>query len=131
MSWSGLKPSQFTLEVVKGGTELQRKMLGDTLQAVIVGSPVDEGSFRGNHRVSVNSFDNGFDESLGDPAPIGSIDTRALQDGLQKVAGVNFGDFAVIQNNAPYSLRLENGWSPQTKEGIYKVAFAYLTEKYK
>ena len=57
MAWNGLRPSQFTLQVLRDGSELQRKITAAMLQGVILRSPVDTGAFRGNHRVSIGSVD--------------------------------------------------------------------------
>ena len=60
MSWKN-KPTNFALEIEKVGDEHLRKVSAEMLQQVIVGSPVDQGAFRGNHLISLNGADNSYD----------------------------------------------------------------------
>lgn len=124
MSWKG-KPSNFALKVLQNSEQHVKRIAGDMLQAVVVGSPVDEGTFRGNHRVSIDTPDNSKD------------DTTDLQGGATIQKGQNvlrspvLGKLVYIQNNLPYSVRLEDGYSKQAPDGVYRVAFNAVKEKYK
>lgn len=115
MTWKGMKPSKFTLEVVAAADERVRMIAGDMLSGVVSASPVDTGAFRANHRVSVNSEDN----SVGEANNSGAIKSA------------KFGDVIYIQNNLPYAERLENGWSGQAPVGVYGVTFSAVSEKYR
>lgn len=126
MSWQGLRPSQFVLQVLKDGSELQRKITAAMLQGVILRSPVDTGAFRGNHRISVGSVDYTKDFQKKDKSG-----ATALSDGLSKILSVQLGQVVYVQNNLPYSLKLENGHSKQAPLGVYALTFQAVTSKYK
>lgn len=96
------------------------------LQAVIVGSPVDEGTFRGNHRVSLDSPSDEKDAGVNDKD--GNATARK---GLNILKSAKFGGLIYIQNNMPYSVRLEDGYSKQAPDGVYRVAFQAVSEKNK
>lgn len=121
-SWIGVGVGEFALQIVADGTDLQKKIVGDMLQGVIVSSPVDQGVYRSNHRLSINSPDNTFDEN------------QKTNDAFQRASGaissIKLGNLVYIQNNAPYGIRLENGHSQQAPLGIYSVTFASVKEKY-
>lgn len=125
MGWKN-KPTNFALEIEKVGDEHLRKVSAEMLQQVIVGSPVDTGAFRGNHRISVNSPDNTYDLSTADK---GGSSTQ--QKGNQKILQAKLGDLVYVQNNLPYAVALENGHSQQRPLGIYSIAFMNVTSKYK
>lgn len=123
--WS-IDPSDFMEVVEKDLTELQREIATTALQAIISGSPVDEGAYKGNHRVTVDEQTLLFDSERDDP-----IGTETLLEGAATIATVT-GPYhnIVIQNNAPYGERLENGHSQQAPIGVYGVAFGDVVEKY-
>ena len=125
MGWKS-KPSNFALEIEKVGDELLRKVSAEMLQQVIVGSPVDTGAFRGNHRISVNSPDSTYDLSTADKGG-----SATQQEGNQKILQAKLGDLVYVQNNLPYAVALENGHSQQRSLGIYSVAFMNVSSKYK
>lgn len=125
MAWNN-RPSNFALQVLKDGDEHLRKVSGDMLQGVVLRSPVDSGAFRGNHRVSVNSEDNSFNADEQDKAG-----TQAISSGNAKILTAKLGDTVLIQNNLPYALRLENGYSQQAPQGIYSLTFLSVASKYK
>ena len=125
MGWKN-KPTNFALEIEKVGDEHLRKVSAEMLQQVIVGSPVDTGAFRGNHRISVNSPDSTYDLSTADK---GGSSTQ--QKGNQKILQAKLGDLVYVQNNLPYAVALENGHSQQRPLGIYSIAFMNVTSKYK
>lgn len=126
MGWKGNRPSKFTLDVVADATDLQKRIAGDMLQGVILQSPVDTGTFRGNHRVSLNSPDDSFNKNETD-----ENGANTLRKGLGTISSMKLGGLIYIQNSLPYSLRLENGWSQQAAAGVYGVTFAAVSEKYK
>lgn len=98
---------------------------------MIMGSPVMDGEFRSNHRLTVNSITNETVPSNGNKAPKGTLDQQVFSDGANKVLKAKLGDKVYIQNNLPYALRLENGHSMQTPNGIYSIAFLSVSSKYK
>lgn len=126
MGWNGLRPSQFTLQVLRDGTELQRKITAAILQGVVLKSPVDTGTFRGNHRVSIGSVD-----YTKDFQKIDKSGTTAIADGMAKVLNIQIGMRVFISNNLPYAVALENGHSGQAPLGIYSITFQSVTSRYK
>lgn len=130
MSWKN-KPTNFTHEIEKQGDEHLSKVSAEMLQAVIMGSPVMDGEFRSNHRLTVNGITNETVPSNGNTAPKGTLDQQVFSDGANKVLKAKLGDKVYIQNNLPYALRLENGHSMQTPNGIYSIAFLSVSSKYK
>lgn len=130
MGWKN-KPTNFTHEIEKQGEEHLRKVSAEMLQAVIMGSPVMDGEFRSNHRLTVNGITNETVPSNGNTAPKGTLDQQVFSDGANKVLKAKLGDKVYIQNNLPYALRLENGHSMQTPNGIYSIAFLSVSSKYK
>ncbi|MFW1955879.1 hypothetical protein [Acinetobacter guillouiae] len=126
MGWNGLRPSQFTLQVLRDGSELQRKITAAMLQGVVLKSPVDTGTFRGNHRVSIGSVD-----YTKDFQKIDKSGTTAIADGMAKVLSIQIGMRVFISNNLPYAVALENGHSGQAPLGIYSITFQSVTSRYK
>ncbi|MFW1646147.1 hypothetical protein ACNPQK_14960 [Acinetobacter guillouiae] len=126
MGWNGLRPSQFTLQVLRDGSELQRKITAAMLQGVVLKSPVDTGAFRGNHRVSIGSVD-----YTKDFQKIDKSGTTTIADGMAKVLSVQLGMRVFISNNLPYAIALENGHSGQAPLGIYSITFQSVTSRYK
>ena len=126
MDWNGLRPSKFTLQVLRDGSELQRKITAAMLQGVVLKSPVDTGAFRSNHRVSIGSVD-----YTKDFQKIDKSGTTTIADGMAKILSVQLGMRVFISNNLPYSIALENGHSGQAPLGIYSITFQSVTSRYK
>lgn len=101
-------PSLFGDEV---GDELDRTYrkfainVYNHLQAL---SPVDTGRYRRSHHIS-----------------IGSPSYAETGGGIGLVLGLPQHTYPLVyfQNNLPYSIRLENGWSKQAPTGVYLNAF--------
>lgn len=124
MSWNN-PPTNFTLEIIKQSEELLRKAAGETLQGVVSGSPVDTGTFRGNHLVSLNEVDNTFDVSVQDQSG-----SATIAKGMATILQAKIGDVIYIQNNLPYSVALENGHSQQAPFGVYSIAYLNAKNKF-
>ncbi|EHU1920604.1 HK97 gp10 family phage protein [Acinetobacter baumannii] len=120
MGWKGARPSSFSFEVEKQADEHVKKITMDTVQSLVVSSPVDTGAYRASHIVSVGSGDYGVREPS----------TNAVQDAAIQAVKFKLGSLIYIQNNQPYAERLENGWSDQAPQGIYSTTFTYITQKY-
>lgn len=133
--WSK-RPTEF-IRVVEGDLAKKRTHIAvDALQAVISGSPVADGTYRMNHRVTVDSEDHGFDPDAGrgkgSEPPKGSLNVPSYEAGLQVIAEGADEPFATvtIQNNAPYGPKLEDGHSNQAPDGTYRPAFAAVRAKH-
>ena len=124
MAWKN-KPTNFALEVVKNAENHLKKIVGETLQQVIVRSPVMDGEFRASHKVTLdrpqNTYEKGFDLSGG----------ATLSEGLKVASTAKIGSLVYIQSLSPYGTRLENGWSQQAPNGVYALSFQSVVSKYK
>ena len=124
MAWKN-KPTNFALDVVKNADGHLKKIVGETLQQVIVRSPVMDGEFRASHKVTLdspqNSYEKGFDLSGG----------ATLAEGLKVASTAKIGGLVYIQSLSPYGTRLENGWSQQAPSGVFALAFQSVASKYK
>lgn len=138
MGWTK-KPSAFTKVIETDLTEKQRKIVIDALGGVVMQSPVDEGSFRASHRVSINQPDMGFNEAEKDKGGATTISKgRSLLSSLVPYSTV------YIQTNAPYAAKIEfggfttkpetektsGGYSKQAPQGVYGLTFSYIAQKY-
>ena len=124
MSWTS-KPTNFALNVLKDADDHLKKIVGDTLQQVIVRSPVMDGEFRASHKVTLsspqNTYEKGFDLS----------GSTTLAEGLKVASTVKIGGLVYIQSLSPYGTRLENGWSQQAPNGVYALSYQSVASKYK
>ena len=124
MGWKN-KPTNFALEVVKNADDHLKKIVGETLQRVVVLSPVMDGEFRASHKVTLdrpqNAYEKGFDLSGG----------ATLAEGLKVASTAKIGGLVYIQTLSPYGTRLENGWSQQAPNGVYALSFQSVVSKYK
>lgn len=150
MSWLN-NPTNFVAKIESDLCAHQKKIAADALRGVIEASPVDSGAFKGNHRLSIDSVDSGFDPNIKDESG-----ANALAKGLSILSGLVPYSVVYIQNNAPYGPALEyggypnpvkkgswvkgkghyaiksaGGFSKQAPLGIYGVTFTLIKEKYK
>lgn len=117
MAWRGIRPSEYAIQMIEElETDVKRKIIVG-LETVIRMSPVMDGAYRGNHRLTVNRQDLSFD-----PSKIDKTGGSTLNTELSNLVQFKIGDVAYIQNNAPYAMRLENGWSDQNRD-MYAVAY--------
>ena len=124
MGWKN-KPTNFALDVVKNADDHLKKIVGETLQQVIVRSPVMDGEFRASHKVTLdrpqNAYEKGFDLSGG----------ATLAEGLKVASTAKIGGLVYVQTLSPYGTRLENGWSQQAPDGVYALSYQSVASKYK
>ena len=124
MGWKN-KPTNFALEVLKNADDHLKKIVGETLQQVIVRSPVMDGEFRASHKVTLdrpqNAYEKGFDLS----------GSATLAEGLKVASTAKIGGLVYIQSLSPYGTRLENGWSQQAPNGVYALSYQSVVSKYK
>ena len=72
MAWKN-KPTEFIRVIEQDLTQTHKKIVAETLQGVVLSSPVDTGTFRGNHRVSIGSVDATANSSEKDTSGSGTI----------------------------------------------------------
>lgn len=101
-------PNSFVDKVADKLDDVYRKFAIDCYNNVIALSPVDTGRYRNAHHISIG------ERSLGENGG-----------GVELVLGIPNHTYPLIyiQNNLPYGLRLEHGWSQQAPTGVYGNAF--------
>jgi len=105
---------------VKAETESQVTKIAERIfNGVVSRSPVDTGSFRGAWTVSIGSPNYKYDR-------IGAKGSPAAAPTYPGVHGFKLGQSVYVTNAAPYSLRLEQGWSKQAPAGVLRVTIASL-----
>lgn len=130
MAWKN-KPTNFALQVLKDGDEHLRKVSAEMLQAVIMGSPVMDGSFRNSNLITIDQPTYQYIEGEGNTAPKGTMDQKAFARGAQQILKAKLGNCVYLTNALPYALRIENGHSGQAPEGVFAIAFQSVSSKYK
>lgn len=125
MSWSR-SLTGFAEHVERDLTERQKQIAAYALQQIIKRSPVDQGTYRGNHRVTVNGETHDYDLAESD-----RNGQRTLFEGMRIIGRISrpFGT-VTIQNNLPYGEALEAGNSEQAPAGVYSVAEASTAARF-
>ncbi|QEO58327.1 HK97 gp10 family phage protein [Francisella marina] len=79
---------------------------------IIERSPVDKGTYKGSHRITV-----------GYPSKYYNVDNKdAITQATLSLSNRKAKDPIFIQTNLPYSRRLEDGYSKKAPNGIYSKA---------
>ena len=117
MTWSK-PPSGFTGAVEQELNKQSRAIALQALTGVVEQSPVDEGRFRGNNIVSVDSADLSQSETT-DATGAATIEAGASTINSAR----NPYQIIYVQNNLPYAEELERGSSQQAPAGVYSVTF--------
>jgi len=97
----------------------------DALTGVVMKSPVDTGRFRSNWSVSISVPDLTI-------LPKNTIKSanQVLTEGRNKIKANKKLTNVYIQNNLPYAMRLENGWSKQAPTGMVAITVNEIKHKY-
>lgn len=103
MSWDK-PPTQFVDELEQQINEVLNTLANRLYNNIVALSPVDTGRYRNAHHFS-----------HGEPS--------YAMSGAKSIH-ITTGDYRTIyiQNNLPYCIRLENGWSKQAPTGVYQNA---------
>jgi len=99
-----------------------------SLKLVMVKSPVDEGTFRGNWNVGVNKINVSVDTDYTSNTNKKKIDTVKFNEGSNRIGSLKIGDTINISNSLPYSTRIEYGWSDQAPSGVVRLTLIELTD---
>lgn len=128
--WS-MPLNAFIPQVENEFVKLRNQIVAEALQLLHFGSPVDQGTYRQNHRVSVGGRDMTYDLATGSSAPKGNTDQQAYDREIRKLLTEN-APFTIVylQNRLPYAERIEDGWSQQAGQGVYRTAASALRSKY-
>lgn len=124
MAWKN-KPSNFSFNVKADAEKLIKNIAADVAQGVVMATPVDTGTARGNWKVS-STPDTSYDNTASD---------KSGQGALQKIfvfisQNTKLGSVVYIQNNLPYIERLEDGYSQQAPSGMVSTTMAAVRQKY-
>ena len=94
---------------------LFKKVCFDLSNSIIMDTPVDKGTARGNWQPDINSIQNDVLE----------IEDKSGNVTVAKVASqtnnLKLGQFFTLTNNLPYILRLEYGWSKKSPNGMLGI----------
>ncbi len=96
--------------------ETRKLALGVGLKGVVMKSPVDEGTFRGNWNVGLDNTDLSTDEEKQDKSG-----SSTISEGGAIIGRFKNGQSINISNNLPYGNRLEFGWSPISQAMIRRT----------
>lgn len=123
-AWS-IDPSQFAEQVETDVGKWHRIISMALLTEIVFRSPVDKGTFRGSHVVSVGAPDYSL------TVETDKTGTKTIQQGQAVIAKSQPFSVLYIQTNLPYAEPLENGHSQQAPAGVYGVSFHGVTQAYK
>ncbi len=105
----------------KAGTKGVRSVSLQGLKMVMMKSPVDEGTFRGNWNIGVNTIDDSTDKGAGGNTAKYTVDNETLQRGNKRIGSIKAGDGINISNALPYAMKIEHGHSDQAPAGVVRV----------
>lgn len=121
--WS-IPPTLFIAQVENDMTKQLRVIAMALLGEIISRSPVDTGRFRGNTTVTIGS------PVFNDTQTLDPTGAATISKGASVLAGLKPFSIIYIQNNLPYSERLELGHSKQAPGGVFGLAFAGVAQAY-
>lgn len=114
-------PFLFADDIMTDAHKLQRGMAITLLNNIQLLSPVDTGRFRSNTIVSFGSPDYRYTDNTGGMSEAFSAINGLTPDALPVIH---------VQNNLPYSQRIEEGWSGQAPQGVFKLSFESMVAAY-
>lgn len=107
-------------------SQVIRKGVLDVFKAIVKRSPVDTGAYRASHGIA-NMMPADQDEMIKGKKGQKISASVALSKGAAWTWKSGDGDIFLF-NNLPYAERIENGWSEQAPQGVYRVSLAGLTQ---
>jgi len=114
------------IDKAKGKTDLVvKKVMLETFSKVIYKSPVDTGRFRANWIIGYSAPDRTTSLNT-DKSGAGTIGRVASEITGAKLDGKSI----YLTNSLVYSLRLENGYSQQSPQGMVKITLMEISAKY-
>jgi hypothetical protein len=105
--------------------EVFAHVANDALVGLVMKAPVDTGRFRSNMSVSISTPDI---TTLPKTTIKGA--SQVISEGQNKIYSNKQEVKVYIQNNLPYAMRLENGWSKQAPAGMIAITLNELQHKY-
>ena len=126
MASFGSQIDKFVKKTGINGALVTRKIALDAFKKVLEKSPVDQGRFRGNWRLSINQV-NLATNNKGTDDPFGTAPQMQTGMAASAVAIAKWEDTIIISNNLPYAKRLERGSSKQAPGGILAPTIAEMS----
>ncbi|RUR52697.1 hypothetical protein [Vreelandella populi] len=128
--WS-MPLSAFIPQVENEFVQLRNRIVAEALQALHFHSPVDQGTYRQNHRISIGDRDMTFEMVAGSSAPKGNVDQEAYDREIRKLLN-EYAPYTIVylQNNSPHGIPIEDGHSDQAGQGVYRVVASLIRSKY-
>ena len=112
----------------KKGTKAIRGVGLQALKMVMTKSPEDEGTFRGNWNVGINTKATSIDSRYTNETNKGASDPIKFAEGSGRIGSIKGGEIINISNALPYAMRLEfDGWSDQAPAGMVRLTLIELT----
>lgn len=128
--WS-MPLTAFIPQVENEFVQLRNRIVAEALQGLHFHSPVDQGTYRHNHRVSIGDRDMTFEMVVGSSSPQGTVDQEAYDREIRKLLNEHAPYTIVyLQNNSPHGIPLEDGHSDQAGKGVYRVVASLIRSKY-
>lgn len=135
--WS-TSPALFADQIEKDLTEMQRQIVLELVDQVVINSPIDSGNYMGNHIVSIGAEDYSVNTRLDVLGAETKSAARAALTDLRPFSRV------VLQNNSAYGEVIEfggypsgpsvkitpDGYSRMAPKGVYGISFIAVTEKW-
>lgn len=117
-------------QVPEVAVAVHQKVSLQALAGVVRKSPVDTGRFRANWQVSVNAPNLSEIEAT-EASPRGSNPSgRQIGEAATRLEALKPYGITYIQNNLPYALRLETGYSKQAPQGMVALTLAELQQQF-
>ena len=115
----GRAAQDFASEIDAEWLELMGGLRDAVIYIITEKSPVDVGTFQNNWLVSIGTPSDDTTMTVGQFAAMSAtaIAGYATVDGFPMI---------YLQNNLPYALRIENGWSKQAPAGVVAMTVAEL-----
>lgn len=135
--WS-LSPALFADQIEKDLTEMQRQIVVELVDEIVINSPIDSGNYMGNHIVSIGAEDYSVNSRLDVLGTETKSAARAALASLKPFSTV------FVQNNSAYGEVIEfggypgapsvkltpDGYSRMSPKGVYGISFIAVTEKW-
>ena len=119
----------FSAELEEAKEELRQNFIGfhkklaiEAMRRIVLRTPVDTGRARGNWRLTIGELPT---------EPTDQVDKgggATIEDGIARLQLLGVGEVVYISNSLPYILRLEDGHSDRSPEGMVEVTLEELRQ---
>lgn len=108
----------FATKTQKKMLKIKRRSAFDLFSSIVIGTPVDQGTLRGNWFATINTPSQSALDTVRSP--------QVTLDAIETSVGQAFGKDAIyLTNNLPYGPRIEYaGWSGKAPNGMVRINVA-------